>query len=63
MSNEQSGDKYHRDTPCTINGKIYCAPVNIHSWQWLWLSNAAFKKAGVAVPKNAALTIVSLSIA
>jgi glucose/mannose transport system substrate-binding protein len=37
---------------CTIDGKIYCAPVNIHSWQWLWLSNAAFKKAGVAVPKN-----------
>lgn len=31
---------------CTIDGKIYCAPVNIHSWQWLWLSNAAFKKAG-----------------
>ena len=27
-------------------------PVNIHSWQWLWLSNAAFEKAGVAVPKN-----------
>ncbi|KQY26854.1 ABC transporter substrate-binding protein [Rhizobium sp. Root482] len=37
---------------CTIDGKIYCAPVNIHSWQWLWLSNAAFEKAGVDVPKN-----------
>ena len=37
---------------CTIDGKIYCAPVNIHSWQWLWLSNAAFEKAGVVVPKN-----------
>lgn len=37
---------------CTIDGKIYCAPVNIHSWQWLWLSNAAFEKAGVPVPKN-----------
>ncbi|WP_296106555.1 ABC transporter substrate-binding protein [uncultured Agrobacterium sp.] len=37
---------------CTIDGKIYCAPVNIHSWQWLWLSNAAFKKAGVEVPKS-----------
>lgn len=37
---------------CTIDGKIYCAPVNIHSWQWLWLSNDAFKKAGVEVPKN-----------
>ena len=37
---------------CTIDGRIYCAPVNIHSWQWLWLSNAAFEKAGVPVPKN-----------
>jgi glucose/mannose transport system substrate-binding protein len=37
---------------CTVDGKIYCAPVNIHSWQWLWLSNAAFAKAGVAVPAN-----------
>jgi glucose/mannose transport system substrate-binding protein len=37
---------------CTIDGKIYCAPVNIHSWQWLWLSNAAFEQAGVAVPAN-----------
>jgi glucose/mannose transport system substrate-binding protein len=37
---------------CTIDGKIYCAPINIHSWQWLWLSNAAFQKAGVAVPAN-----------
>lgn len=37
---------------CTIDGKIYCAPVNIHSWQWLWLSNAAFKTAGLPVPKD-----------
>src|SRR5690606_4275214 len=37
---------------CTIDGKIYCAPVNIHSWQWLWLSNKAFADAGVTVPKN-----------
>ena len=37
---------------CTLDGKIYCAPVNIHSWQWLWLSTKAFKDAGVAVPKN-----------
>ena len=37
---------------CTIDGKIYCAPVNIHSWQWLWLSNDAFKAAGVPVPKD-----------
>lgn len=37
---------------CTLNGKLYCAPVNIHSWQWLWLSNKAFADAGIAVPKN-----------
>jgi glucose/mannose transport system substrate-binding protein len=37
---------------CTVDGRIYCVPVNIHSWQWLWLSNAAFEKAGVAVPTN-----------
>jgi glucose/mannose transport system substrate-binding protein len=37
---------------CTIDGKIYCAPVNIHSWQWLWLSNQAFADAGIPVPKN-----------
>jgi glucose/mannose transport system substrate-binding protein len=37
---------------CTLDGKIFCVPVNIHSWQWLWLSNKAFADAGVAVPKN-----------
>lgn len=37
---------------CTLDGKIYCVPVNIHSWQWLWLSNKAFADAGVPVPKN-----------
>jgi glucose/mannose transport system substrate-binding protein len=37
---------------CTLDGRIYCAPVNIHSWQWLWLSNSAFADIGVAVPTN-----------
>lgn len=37
---------------CTLDGKIYCVPVNIHSQQWLWLSNKAFEDAGVPVPKN-----------
>ncbi|MBL1422265.1 MAG: carbohydrate ABC transporter substrate-binding protein [Alphaproteobacteria bacterium] len=37
---------------CTVDGKIYCAPVNIHSWQWIWLSHAAYEKAGVPVPAN-----------
>jgi glucose/mannose transport system substrate-binding protein len=37
---------------CTLDGKIYCVPVNIHSWEWLWLSNKAFEDAGVPVPAN-----------
>lgn len=37
---------------CTVDGRIYCVPVNIHSPQWLWLSHAAYEKAGVDVPSN-----------
>ncbi|HHZ10605.1 MAG TPA: carbohydrate ABC transporter substrate-binding protein [Rhizobiales bacterium] len=37
---------------CTVDGKVYCVPINIHSWQWLWLSHKAFADAGVPVPKN-----------
>lgn len=37
---------------CTLDGKIYCAPVNIHSPEWLWLSNKAYEKAGIPVPTN-----------
>lgn len=37
---------------CTVDGRIYCAPVNIHSWQWLWVSQKAYQDAGVAVPTN-----------
>ena len=37
---------------CTYEGRIYCAPVNIHSWQWMWLSHQAFADAGVDVPSN-----------
>jgi glucose/mannose transport system substrate-binding protein len=37
---------------CTVDGRIYCAPVNIHSWQWLWVSHKAFEDAGLDVPTN-----------
>ncbi len=37
---------------CTVDGRIYCAPLNIHSWQWMWLSHQAYEDAGVAVPTN-----------
>jgi glucose/mannose transport system substrate-binding protein len=35
---------------CTYEGRIYCFPVNIHSWDWLWLSTAAYERIGQPVP-------------
>lgn len=35
---------------CTYDGRVFCVPVNIHSWQWMWLSNGAYEAAGVDVP-------------
>jgi glucose/mannose transport system substrate-binding protein len=35
---------------CTVDGKIYCAPVNIHSPEWLWLSNKVYEDLGLPVP-------------
>ncbi|WP_238364589.1 ABC transporter substrate-binding protein [Mesobacterium pallidum] len=35
---------------CTVDGRVYCAPLNIHSWQWLWLSHKAYEDAGIPVP-------------
>lgn len=37
---------------CTLDGKIYCVPINIHSAQWMWLSHGAYEKAGVPVPAD-----------
>lgn len=37
---------------CTLDGRIYCVPVNIHSWQWIWLSHQAYADAGTDVPSN-----------
>ncbi len=37
---------------CTLDGRIYCVPINIHSGQWLWLSHAAFDAAELEVPQN-----------
>ena len=61
-SNEQEGWAKLVNPPsllenCTLDGKIYCVPVNIHSWQWIWLSNKAFADmiiAGVHHPHCAA---------
>ncbi|KKB80911.1 ABC transporter substrate-binding protein [Devosia soli] len=38
--------------PCKIDGGLYCLPVNIHSWDWLWLSTKAYEKIGQPVPKD-----------
>ncbi|MCX2724590.1 ABC transporter substrate-binding protein [Roseibium salinum] len=37
---------------CTLDGKIYCVPVNIHSQQWLWLNNSVFEDNGLEIPSN-----------
>lgn len=37
---------------CTLDGKIFCVPVNIHSGQWMWLSHAAYENAGLDVPTD-----------
>ena len=37
---------------CTLDGKIFCVPINIHSAQWIWLSHAAYEKAGLEVPTD-----------
>ncbi|WP_299929203.1 ABC transporter substrate-binding protein [uncultured Pelagimonas sp.] len=37
---------------CTLDGRIYCVPVNIHSSQWIWLSHGAYEKAGLDVPND-----------
>lgn len=38
--------------PCTYEGKIYCVPVNIHSFQWMWVNRKVFEDNGLAVPKT-----------
>lgn len=37
---------------CTLDGRVYCVPVNIHSAQWLWLSHDAFAQVGLDVPQD-----------
>ena len=37
---------------CESDGRIYCVPVNIHSWQWAWASIPVFEQSGVPLPKN-----------
>lgn len=37
---------------CTVDGRVYCVPMNIHSAQWLWVSHGAFEKAGLPIPTD-----------
>jgi glucose/mannose transport system substrate-binding protein len=37
---------------CTIDGKVYCVPVNLHSAQWLWTNRKVFTDLGLEPPKN-----------
>lgn len=37
---------------CTYEGRLYCVPLNIHSWEWMWVNPQAFRDAGTEPPKN-----------
>lgn len=36
--------------PCVVDGRVWCVPVNVHSWQWGWASLPVFEQSGVEVP-------------
>jgi glucose/mannose transport system substrate-binding protein len=37
---------------CTVDGKVWCVPVNLHSAQWLWTNRKVYQDAGLEPPKN-----------
>jgi glucose/mannose transport system substrate-binding protein len=37
---------------CTLDGKVYCVPVNLHSGQWMWTNRKVYEDAGIAPPQN-----------
>ncbi len=37
---------------CTVDGKVWCVPVNLHSAQWMWTNRKVFTDAGIEPPKN-----------
>jgi glucose/mannose transport system substrate-binding protein len=37
---------------CTFEGRVFCVPINIHSWQWMWVSRRAYEEAGLPVPTS-----------
>ena len=32
---------------CVKDGRVWCVPVNIHSWQWGWFSKKVFEDSGI----------------
>ena len=37
---------------CTVDGKVYCVPVNLHSAQWMWTNRKVFTDLGMTPPKD-----------
>jgi glucose/mannose transport system substrate-binding protein len=37
---------------CTVDGKVYCVPVNLHSAQWMWTNRKVYEDAGLKPPQN-----------
>lgn len=37
---------------CTLDGKVWCAPVMVQSTLWLWLNRQVFETNGLPVPKD-----------
>ena len=37
---------------CEFEGEFYCVPVNIHSWQWMWINNDVYEQVGLPVPQT-----------
>lgn len=37
---------------CTLDGHVYCVPVNLHSAQWMWTNRKVFEDAGLTPPTN-----------
>lgn len=37
---------------CTVDGKVWCVPVNLHSAQWLWTNRKVYADLGLEPPKN-----------
>ena len=37
---------------CTVDGKVYCVPVNLHSGQWMWTNRKVFTDLGMTPPKD-----------